>query len=209
LIQPIVEGHGEVEAVPVLLRRLAAEAGGFDIRIGTPIRRRRPELVREDPLRRAVELARRQPGCAAILVLFDGDDDCPREMAPTIERWASEAAAGLSCAVVMAHREYEAWFLAAIDSLVDPADLPKDAPRWVDPEAPRDAKGLLESVMFATSSYHARVDQPSLTARFDLPTAYRRSRSFRRMTNAFGSLLRAEGADVAAWPPEQWTLAQP
>ena len=112
--------HGEVEAVPVLLRRFAAEAGVFDVRIGTPIRRRRPEMVREDPLRRAVELARRQPGCSAILVLFDGDDDCPRALAPTIERWASDAAAGVPCAVVMAHREYEAWFLAAIESLVGP-----------------------------------------------------------------------------------------
>lgn len=209
MIQPIVEGHGEVEAVPVLLRRFVAEAGVFDVRIGTPIRRRRPELVREDSLRRAVELARRQPGCSAILVLFDGDDDCPRALAPTIERWASDAAAGVPCAVVMAHREYEAWFLAAIESLVGPVGLPEGAPRWGDPEAPRDAKGLLERAMFATSGYHARVDQPSLTARFDLSSAYRRSRSFRRMTGAFGSLLRARGTNIAAWPPEQWTLAQP
>jgi hypothetical protein len=38
MIQPIVEGHGEVEAVPVLLRRLAAEAGGFDVQVATPRR---------------------------------------------------------------------------------------------------------------------------------------------------------------------------
>ncbi|MCY3681537.1 MAG: hypothetical protein OXH16_09065 [Gemmatimonadetes bacterium] len=38
-IQPIVEGHGEVVAAPVLLRRLIAEAKAWEIDIGRPIRR--------------------------------------------------------------------------------------------------------------------------------------------------------------------------
>lgn len=60
MIQPIVEGHGEVDAVPVLLRRLRDEAGAFDLQIGVPIRHTRAQLVREATLRQAVELARRQ-----------------------------------------------------------------------------------------------------------------------------------------------------
>lgn len=33
-IQPVVEGHGEVEAVPILLRRLIDEAGAWRIGVG-------------------------------------------------------------------------------------------------------------------------------------------------------------------------------
>ena len=36
-IQPVVEGHGEVEALPVLLRRLRDEASAWKVGIGTPI----------------------------------------------------------------------------------------------------------------------------------------------------------------------------
>ncbi len=38
-VYPIVEGHGEVEAAPVLLRRLLAEARCQHIGVGRPIRR--------------------------------------------------------------------------------------------------------------------------------------------------------------------------
>ena len=47
-IQPIVEGHGEVKAFPVLLRRLCNEAQAFEIDVNAPIRRKRSELVKED-----------------------------------------------------------------------------------------------------------------------------------------------------------------
>ena len=57
-IQPIVEGHGEVTAVPVLLRRLRDEAKAFAIDVNKPIRRRRSQLVEEAQLRRSIQLAR-------------------------------------------------------------------------------------------------------------------------------------------------------
>ena len=46
-VYPIVEGHGEVEAAPVLLRRLLAEARCQSIGVGRPIRRtqsQKPEI---------------------------------------------------------------------------------------------------------------------------------------------------------------------
>ena len=59
-IQPIVEGHGEVEAVPELIRRLRNEAQAYALDVNQPIRKRRPELVDESRLRKAVRLARKQ-----------------------------------------------------------------------------------------------------------------------------------------------------
>lgn len=205
MIQPIVEGHGEVEAVPVLLRRLRDAAGAFHLHFGAPIRRPRSQLVREETLRQSIELARRQPGCGSILLLLDGDEACPREMAPRLQEWAAAAAGGIPCAVVMAHREYEAWFLASVESLRGHRGVRIDAVAPLEPEAARGAKEALERLMAADRSYHETTDQPAMTALFDMAAAYRRSRSFRRMTIAFGSLLRTQGVEIEAWPPIAWT----
>ena len=35
---PIVEGHGEVRSVPIILRRLAAEVELYQVKIASPIR---------------------------------------------------------------------------------------------------------------------------------------------------------------------------
>ena len=157
-IQPIVEGHGEVEAVPILLRRLIAEAQAWRIQAGKSIRRTRHQLVHEPGLERSVRIALEQPDCGAILILFDGDDDCPAELGPRLQRVASQAAHGTPCEVVIAHREYEAWFLAGFDSLrghkmiLDHAETPRD------PERPRDARGRFETMMRPATSYVERVD---------------------------------------------------
>ena len=66
-IQPIVEGHGEVAALPELLRRLIAEAQTWNVSIGQPIRKHRSQLVRETEVKKAVRLALLQPECRAVL----------------------------------------------------------------------------------------------------------------------------------------------
>jgi len=203
-IQPIVEGHGEVEAVPVLLRRLRDEAQAFGLDVGRPIRRNRSDLVREDPLRTAVRLALLQPDCTAVLIMFDADDDCPRELAPVIQAWAADEAGSVPVAVVMPNREYEAWFLASVESIRGRCGIRPDAPAYGGPETPRDAKGELEESMQAGRTYSPTADQASLTAILELSTAYRQSRSFRRMTRAFGLLASGAGFELADWPPSAW-----
>ena len=111
-IQPIVEGHGDVAAFPVLLRCLVAEARSWSIGIGRPIRVPRGKLVQQAGVERAVRLALLQPKCGAVLILFDGDRDCPAQLGPTVQAWAAAHTGELPCRVVIAHREYEAWFLA-------------------------------------------------------------------------------------------------
>lgn len=205
IVQPIVEGQGEESAVPVLLRRLVGEAQAWEVQIARPHRRRRTQLVQRDTLQTAVKVARLTPGCAGILIFFDADDDCPKELAPTLEGWAREAAGSIPCAIVMANREYEAWFLASIDSLRGVAGIREDARAHADPEVPRDAKGELEQRIRPGASYSPTVDQAPLTARLDLATTYRACRSFRKLVGAFGALLEAAGALAIPWPPPGWT----
>jgi hypothetical protein len=204
MIQPIVEGQGEEAAVPLLLRRLqeAAEAWGFQV--GRPHRRRRSQLVKKDSLQTAVRVAVLREDCVGVLVVFDADDDCPKELAPTLEQWAEEAAGGKASAVVMANREYEAWFLASIEALRGTAAILSDANSHPNPESPRDAKGELERRMSGNASYSPTVDQATLTAHLDLESAYRRCRSFRKLVAAFGELAAAAGVAPSAWPPAAW-----
>ena len=204
-IQSIVEGHGDVAALPVLLRRLVQETAAWAVDVATPIRRPRPRLVDETGVRQAVRLALAQPDCGAVLLLLDGDDDCPADLGPAVQDWAAAAASGAPCRVVLAHREYEAWFLAAIESLRGRRGIRSDAESHLAPESPRGAKEQLEARMRPGATYFETTDQPAFSALFSLPDAYRRSRSFRKLADSSVHLVRAMGHDVGAWPPSGWT----
>jgi hypothetical protein len=203
-IQPIVEGHGEIQAVPVLLRRLITEAGAYHIEVNSPIRARQSDLLNEERLRSRVALAKRQARCGAVLVLFEHEDGCPRELGPRLLSWARAEAVPLPCAVALAHREYEAWFLAAVESLRGKRGIRNDAVSPLAPEAVRDAKGALEGLMTAGRRYHPTVDQAAFSGVFSMRDAYARSRSFRHLIKSFGNLVTAMGESAAVWPPNDW-----
>jgi hypothetical protein len=203
-IQPIVEGYGEVAAVPILLRRLRDECQAFGLEVNRPIRATRSQLVREDTLKQRVKLALFQEQCGAILIIFDADDDCPKHLAPVIQTWANEESGQVPSAVVMANREYEAWFLASIESLRGRRGIRNDAVSYLNPEVPRAAKHALEECMIDGANYSETVDQPALTAMFEMNRAYARCRSFRRLVKAFGLMLPALGHELINWPPIGW-----
>ena len=202
VVVPVVEGHGDVAAVPVLLRRLASAAKAWDVRIGQPIRCSRNQLVNETELRKRVRLARLREDCGAILVIFDSDDDCPVEVAAKVREWAVAEAGPVLCEVVLAKREYEAWFLAAVESLRAHHSVKGDAQSHPDPESPRGAKGRLDSMMHI--SYSERTHQPAFTAIFCMAAAYARCRSFRKLIGSFGRLMGGLGVDLPDWPPGTW-----
>jgi len=86
----IVEGHGEREAVPLLVRRIA-ESLPTPVYVDAPpaIRIPRTKLVRVGELERAVTLAgmriaETQPGAGGVLVLIDADDDCAARLGPEL-----------------------------------------------------------------------------------------------------------------------------
>jgi len=209
-VKPVVEGHGDVAAVPALLRRLGKtlmegrSSTEWPV-VSKPIRQPRNRLVRSDGLERAVELALRfKPD--AVIVIIDSDDDCPAELGPELEQVARRAAGGVPCRVVLAHREYEAWLLGAAESLRGRAGIRADAPAHPEPDAPRDAKGEIEDRMPGGYSYHETLDQVRMTSLFDMGATHRRCRSFRHLVAAFGTLLVDCGllSDVAV--PRDWAL---
>ena len=174
----IVEGHGEVPAVPLLLRRLRDElAPTLDLNIARPIRLSRTKLVKSDELEKAVEFAARQAGPPrGILILIDADKDCPAELGPELLAYARQARSDVPIGVVLAKCEYEAWFLASLPSLGGRRGLPSELPEVADPEAIRGAKEYLTRIM--PGKYSPRGDQPALTAMFDMDLARQHSPSF-------------------------------
>ena len=89
----------------------------------------------------------------------------------------------------MARMEYEAWFLAAADSLAGSRGFGDGITASEDPEAIRNAKGRLTERMPPGRAYKELRDQPALTARFDLEQARRSAPSFDKLWRDVSSLL--------------------
>jgi len=195
----IVEGHGEVAAVPVLLRRLQQEyAPSVPLSVLRPFRVGRYKLVKAGELERVVELVARglePPG--AVLVLIDAEDDCPKELAPKLLRRARQARPDIPSGVVLAKHEFEAWFLAAIESLSGRRGLSDELSAVPDPEAIADAKKWLTRNMPGSRAYSETLDQPALAARFDLQLARQRSDSFDKCWREVERLFREASGPAA------------
>jgi len=200
MIQSIVEGHGEVSAVPILIRRLGELMGLPGVEVASPIRRPRSKLVQKNGLEQAIELARIQRGCRGILVLLDADDDCPKTLAPDLQKAAQSAAQPLPCAVVLAKMEYEAWLLACVESLRKKRGISATAVYAKAPEDVRGAKAALESLMDPGGRYLETSDQAALTAVADWAMAYKRARSSRKMVKEARRLFVSCGLAPTAWP---------
>src|SRR5882724_1731162 len=115
----IVEGDGEIEAVPLLVRRIAQEvAPNLAVHIVHRIRLSRGKLNKPVELERAVELAARRAGAGgAILIVFDSDGSDPEELEREVLARAVRVRSDFAIGVALAHMEFEAWFLAAAESL--------------------------------------------------------------------------------------------
>jgi len=185
----VVEGHGEVESIPILIRRIGERCDPPVFPdVERPIRLPASKLRKQDELRRAVQLAAARAGeGGSVLVLMDADDDCPKELAPALVETIGERA-DVTVGVVLAKREYEAWFLAGLESLRGHGGLKDDAEPPPDPEAIRGAKERLQANMIDGATYSPTLDQPALTAQLDLDLA-RRADSFDKCVREIRRLI--------------------
>jgi len=186
-IAPIVEGHGEVQAVRILLARIF-EAFGIDCghRVLTPIRVSRSRVVRNDlELIRAIDLAALKLRAGTedrklVLLLLDADEDPACELAPRLLDVVRRDRAHLDVACVLPVIEYETWLIAGAATLGRflTAGFREQIPE--DVEAGRVGKGWIQH-FFAGPKYSPAVDQARLTASFDVRDARLRSRSFDKL----------------------------
>ena len=188
-IVPIVEGPGDVKAVPELLRRVLSERlDRYDIGVLKPkMAKGKGGLIKR--LENFIGYAALTDGCVAILVLLDADDDCPKELGFELAGRARATALSIPTVVVCAKREYESWFLASDENFQGEAEEYSSAKQWLNR---RFAEGL---------TYKETRDQVRFSATMDMDAAYESSRSFRRLCNAVDELVRFVDAGVVDATP--------
>jgi hypothetical protein len=122
----VVEGDGDKAAAPLLLRRVLYKYGRYDIDVGQPVKAGNCSKL-EKEFEKFLRHAQGKPRCGAILVLLDSDDDCPKDLAARLATRCNQAGVGKPVAVVCATREYEAWFLASLETIKGSAEISESA----------------------------------------------------------------------------------
>jgi hypothetical protein len=85
-VASVVEGDGDVRALPVPVRRIAHEHGVYEVEVPFPFRLPRAKFLIPAEFARAVELqARRIVDRGGVVALLDADDDCAVELSATLD----------------------------------------------------------------------------------------------------------------------------
>jgi hypothetical protein len=203
----IVEGHGEIDAARILVDRLWRDSSLPPMHWAIP-KRAFDSLHKRSSVERMCELLRSEKSCSAALILRDADDpdDCPATNGPLTASWIASLNLPFPTAVVLARREFEAWFLPCMQNMAgsrirDGLQLQAGATWEGDPEEVRNAKGELTKYLYPKNkAYKESVDQAALTQLVDF--ALLRSTNVR----SFGTLERAlkflsEPHESSVYPP--------
>jgi hypothetical protein len=206
-----VEGEGEADAVPILLKRLLKEKSEpFDILLDdAPFKVGSVNKLMKGDFRdwkRFLRASLKRTNVGGVLLILDGDIEkvggkefCAATVAKSLAGAAMHVGAGktFSVAVVFARQEFETWLIAGITSLagqrLPDGRLIESGARAPDGDletSPRDAKGWLRTIV--DGGYKPTRDQATFTKLFDLDVIRARDlRSFRRLESAVMSLLQA------------------
>lgn len=200
-IVPLVEGDGDVAALPEMLVRILQEKyNRYDILVAqgkTQVINARGRQNLEKKLDKFLRHAQNKPGCGAILVLVDTDADCPVTLAKQLLQRCHQIGTKYPVQIVCARRSYESWFLASLDTVKGLHGIPATATLSGDPETILNPKQWLSDQMPSGQAYKETTHQASLSRSIDLDLAQRNSRSFRRLCRAMGQLL----ATIDTAPP--------
>jgi len=195
-VAPIVEGHGEDNAIRILLQRVWMELlGGEYIDVLKPLRVSKLKLVQPRELVRSVELAVRNLRLrtpvsgdpAMVLILLDADQDAPCLLGPRLLEIARAQRADADIACVVANVEYETWFVASAQSLTDYLNVSRDNVLPDAPETARLGKGWIQR---RRNKYSETLDQPAMTRAMDLALCRSKSPSFDKLCRDLEARLR-------------------
>ncbi len=194
-ILPIVEGHAEVESIPIFLRRIASEIEVYNIKIAKPFRVKRNKFVRDGELERAINQGiKDRNNIKGIVVILDADDDCPKILAQHLLLRCMNVTE-LPSIVILAKKELEGWFLGGKESLRGYCGISHNSIAPSNPEEIRGAKEQLSRNMENNRRYLEVDDQPSLAARLDFELTQDRCPSFKKFYNDSKRLIRQLNGD--------------
>lgn len=186
----VVEGEGERVALPKVLFRIAHESAVWGLHVPPPKRVPRSRLLSPGGIEGEVgEAAYRVTSAGGVLVVIDADDDRPGCRGPELLARAQSARSGMLVSVVLANKEFEAWFVAAASSLAGRFGFPDDLTAPANPESIRGAKEWLTRQRTPGHPYKPTVDQAPLASAFDLKQAREGAPSFDKFCREVERLL--------------------
>ena len=192
-IVPVVEGVGDVAALPGLLTRILLEKyNRTDVNVAqgkSKVVVANGRMKLESKLEQFLQHAHNKPECDAILVLLDADDDCPVDESRHLSRRCEQFHSICPVEVVYAHREYESWFLASLDTIRGQGVIPDTVSIPTPVEDVNNPKQWLTDQMPPGRAYKETTHQASFSGLIDVELAYNKSRSFRRLCHALEQLL--------------------
>jgi hypothetical protein len=191
----IVEGEGDKEAVPVLVRKILTAHEIHHVQLtGPQVSRDLPNVEKrfEDYLRYALKSQ------CPILWVLDCDDKkegvrgCPVEHVKNFQKRIKAMKLPSLPPLVFAFfvYEFESLFLAEQSALKDFYQLPPT--KTIDPGAAkrRDAKGEIKKLLPKDRGYKEPIDQPKIAARLNLDVCRQVSRDFCHLEDALVRLCR-------------------
>lgn len=196
-IAPIVEGHGDNDAVRGLIQRCWTHLGGEYAEVVRPNRQKRDRLLKrdDDHLDKAVELAAAKlqgvdkVASKLILLMVDAENDCApgRQLGPELLSRAKRVRPDFDITCVIANKMYETWFVASYESLVDRKliEIEPNEPVTYDPEGEGLGKGWIKSHRPNGQRYSETIDQPRMTFAIDIDLCRQRCRSFDKLCREF------------------------
>jgi hypothetical protein len=185
----IVEGQGEVEALRILIEKKLIDWKRQQVTIASLKNvHGRHNLTKDGGLELFLERARREV-CNGVLVLLDADKDCAARLARELAARARRLRLPFPVAVVCAKCEFEAWFLASLETIAGHVGIPAGIRFQGDVENKRGAKEWLSDQMPEGRIYKETQDQASMTHWLDPELVRAQSRSFRRLEHAILELL--------------------
>lgn len=188
VVAAIVEGHGDVESLPTLLRLFAPS-----LRIPTPVRVPKSKMLNADTgpansdeigkySRIALANIRRDEK-ALLLLLLDADSDCPATVGPSLlEAMRHTAGHACECYAAFAVREFESWIVGGHPDI----DVQS-------PESAGSPKNRLADIN--GGKYKESVDQPKFTSKINVQRLQERSPSFRRLFDRIREFEQSNGPD--------------
>ncbi len=205
-IVPIVEGLGEVKALPNLLSKILRAQQCYDIFPDQPLNANGVgNLTKPGGIERFVRAAATRRDCGAILVLVDADRECalerPRDFSARLQSLVH-----CPIVIVAAKRMYENWILASAETLrgqrLDEGTVLSEAIEPRDDVESYNGKGELKSWLPEGRAYNEPIDQPTFTQLLDIELVHQRSRSFRRLWHALEEAIEAIRTDTVIVTPQ-------
>lgn len=175
----IVEGQGDANSLPLLLRRWLDQRTEYRDILGKPaVCNGRDRAIAANGLERYVAAVSARPGCRAVLVVLDTEGDPACNLGPELLARA-QTITRMPVAITLADRGWEDWLYASIETLRIGSGLEYDKRL----QGTSVIKEALKPARYVKPTW-----QPRLTARMDIELAMSRSPSLSRMLQKFDEL---------------------